>query len=139
MESKPAPTQLAPLFVWWFIWFGVLGGLVAMYFFLGRPSTSGRIAQAGLVQFIGLAPLTVSFLLRWLVFPRQTERAKALVIFILGLSSAEGCGIMGLTLGGSMRQEIFLLALLGVLQWAPFGASRFLGNPRDRAHGLRSP
>jgi hypothetical protein len=139
MESRTPQAKPSPLVVWWIMWFGIVSSVVAMYFVLGRSPANGRVPQEGPVQFIGLAPLAFSCVLRWFFFPRQNEAKKAFVTFILGLALAEGGGLISLALGGGMKEELFLLALLGVLQWAPLGARRLFDPPAGRAHGLRSP
>jgi hypothetical protein len=139
VESKTSQVKPAPLFIWWIIWFAIVSGLVVIYFFLGRADADAKTAKEGPLQYVGLAPLVTSCILRWLIFPRQTEAAKAFVVFIMGLSLAEGCGIMSLVLGGGMKLEIFLLALIGVLQWAPLNVGHLFEAQRSPAHGLRSP
>ncbi|MES1168045.1 MAG: hypothetical protein ABUL61_02630, partial [Oleiharenicola lentus] len=50
-------------------------------------------------------------------------------MFIIGLALAEGCGIMGIFLGGPYRDALFLLSILGLVQFVPVFAKR-LGEPK---------
>lgn len=113
------------LIVWWIIWAGVLQGLVVIYFFLGRgpvePATDGNV----LFNLIGLVPLFVSIVIRWLVLPRFTDLKRALVPYIVGLALAEACGLLGIFLGGPYRDDLFALGVLGVAQFVPI----FVGKP----------
>jgi hypothetical protein len=104
-----------------------------------KPVAAGHDSAGNFIAYIGFAPLLVSGVLRWLVFPGKHEAGKALVIFIVGLSMAEGCAILGLVLGGELREELFVLGTLGVLQWIPLFAGRFDRAAGDKAHGLRTP
>jgi hypothetical protein len=136
MDSR---ANRAPLLVWWIIWAANLSGLVIVYTLLG-----GQLAvEPGsdpFARFFCLVPFGLSCVLRWAVMPGQRNRAKALVIFILGLATAEGCGLMGILLaGGFNRHEFFALGVVGILQWMPTFARRFEQPAADKAHGLRSP
>jgi hypothetical protein len=74
------------------------------------------------------------------VLPRYTEITRALPVFVVGLALAEACGILGIFLGGPYRDDLFVLAVLGVAQFAPLFAgkmarpagSNFGANPGDR-------
>ena len=116
----------AQLLIWWIIWASILTGLIVIYYFLGRgplaPAAPGANPFANLIGFV---PLFVSIVIRWLVLPRYTEPGPALVMFIIGLSLAEGCGILGIFLGGPYREDLFVLGVLGVVQYVPFYAKRF--------------
>lgn len=119
------------LMVWWVIWAAVLSGLVLIYLFLaqGKPLPASSAPSELPVNLAGIVPLFVSIILRWLVLPRMTDPAKAFILFIVGLSLAEACGILGTLLGGPYRDTLFLLGLLGLVQWVPFYA-RQLYNPK---------
>ena len=71
-------------------------------------------------------PLFLSIIIRWLVLPRYTEMPRAFVMFIAGLALAEGCGLLGLFLGGPYRDDLFLLGVLGLAQFVPFFAKAYL-------------
>jgi hypothetical protein len=114
------PLQL----VWWILWVGILNGLMLIYYFIGRNEPSPGVAES-LVNFTGLVPLAASVSARWLVLARVRQRQLAFVIFVVGLALADGAGVLAIFLGGPHKKEVFTLALLGVLQWAPVFAGRF--------------
>lgn len=120
--------------VWWIIWFTLIGGLTMIYFTIpltrGVPRSNHPIAE-----YFGFAPLFLSIVLRWFVMPRFKEAQKIFVIFILGLALAEGCGILGIFLGGPYRDELFVLSLFGMAQYVPFFARRLY---EPRAKGFTS-
>ena len=113
------------LLIWWVIWAAILGGLVVIYLTLGRtkplpPAT----AQDPLQGLIGIVPLFISIVIRWLVLPRSTDPVRAFVLFVVGISLAEGCGLLGIFLGGPYRDSLFLLGVLGITQYVPFYARK---------------
>lgn len=95
--------------------------------------------RAGVFGLLAVGPLALSSLLRWLVLPRQTELAKAFVLFVVGVAMAESCALLGIFLGGEHRDALALLGVFGTLQWLPFFARRFYDDETKRAHGLRAP
>ena len=115
----------ARLLVWWVIWASVLSGLVLVYLLLVQgkplPPASRENPFQGLV---GLVPLFVSIVVRWLVLPRATDPNRAFVLFILGAALAEACGLLGIFLGGPYRDSLFVLGVLGVTQYVPFYAKK---------------
>lgn len=127
MKTVPTPDTAAQLrlrlMVWWLIWGGLLSGVCLIYAVLGR----GPLAAAApnpLVNLAGLVPLFVSIVLRWLVLPRYTDGNRALVVFILGCALAESGAILGVFLGGPYRDDLFVLGVLGIVQFVPFYARR---------------
>lgn len=121
-DAQRIKTQLL---IWWIIWAAVLFGLIALYFFLGqvqaRPLVTGGHPLIGLV---GVVPLFVSIVIRWLALPRARDLTRALPMFVVGLALAEAGGIMGLFLGGPFRDDVFLLGVFGVVQFIPIFARR---------------
>lgn len=119
--SSPSP-QASPLLIWWIIWFAITAGLVAISVTIEvRPTPLG----SGALQYLPIAPLAAATLVRWLVLPRFTRRAKAFPIFVLGVALAEGSGLLGLFLVPESRNEYLLLALLGLAQFVPVFARRY--------------
>jgi hypothetical protein len=120
MQNAPHfKADRAQLFVWWIIWGAILSALIVIYLFLGRrpvePAAVGKVFP----DLAGLIPLFVSIVIRWLVLPRYTDATRALPLFVVGLALAEACGILGIFLGGPYRDDLFVLGVLGVLQFAP--------------------
>jgi hypothetical protein len=115
----------ARLLVWWIIWASVLSGLVLIYLLLAQGKPLPPVSQENPLQgLIGIVPLFVSIVIRWLVLPRQTVEGRAFVLFIVGLALAEGCGILGIFLGGPYRDSLFVLGVLGITQYVPFYAKK---------------
>jgi hypothetical protein len=128
IPPNPRPDGTYPpitLKVWWVIWGFLLVDLVGIYAVLGRGPLTVAAANP-FANLIGLAPLFVSIVIRWLVLPRMDVMARAFVMFIVGLALAEGCGILGIFLGGPYRDSLFVLGALGIAQFMPFFARQYL-------------
>lgn len=115
----------ARLIVWWVFWAATLTGLMLIYLFLaqGKPLPPAS-AENPLQGLVGLVPLFVSIVIRWLVLPRATDPNRAFVLFIVGAALAEGCGLLGIFVGGPYRDSLFVLGMLGVAQYVPFYAKK---------------
>lgn len=109
------------LMVWWVIWAALLAGVTVIYLFLGRGPLPPPVSNP-FPHLIGLVPLFISVLLRWLILSKQRDPAKALVLFIVGAAMGESCAILGIFFGGPLRDELFLLGALGIVQWMPLYA-----------------
>ena len=116
----------ARLLIWWIIWAAPLVGLTLIYLFLrgDQPPLAHVPPKETLTGLIGLVPLFISIVIRWLMLPRYTKEGRALVIFIIGIALAEGCGLLGTFIGGPYRDSLFLLGLLGIAQYVPFYAKK---------------
>jgi hypothetical protein len=115
----------AQLLVWWVIWFSLISGLCIFYYFLARPVATDGPVGATVFDFIGLVPLFVSVVIRWFVLPRCANMQLAFVAFIAGISLAVACGILAIFHGAAYRDELFVLGVLGIAQFAPLYARRF--------------
>ena len=129
----PADKTKQMLLVWWVAWAAILGGLVMIYVLFGRgPVKPEPVADKEVLKhLIGLVPLFVSVVIRWLVLPRFDSLQRALPLYIVGLSLAEACGILGIFLGGPFRDDLFVLGVLGVAQFVPIFA-RQLTQPKGQ-------
>ena len=122
-EAQRVKTKLM---VWWIIWASILAGLGVVYFGIAWNKPLPPASSAELFTNIaGFIPLFLSVIIRWLVLPRYSDPARAFVIFIIGLSLAELCGLLGIFIGGGYRDALFLLGVLGVVEYAPFYARCF--------------
>lgn len=131
IHSSPSSKQM--LLVWWIAWAAVLGGLVVIYLVLGRaPVKPEPVADKEVLKhLVGLVPLFVSVVIRWLVLPRFDSLQRAFPLYIVGLALAEACGILGIFLGGPFRDDLFVLGVLGVTQFVPIFA-RQLTRPKEQ-------
>jgi hypothetical protein len=119
-QAKP------PLPIWWMIWGVVLAGLVLIYLVL-RRGVAKPVSDANVLKnLVGLIPLFLSIVIRWLVLPRYDDLTRAFPVFIAGLALAEACGILGIFLGGPYRDDLFVLGVLGIAQFVPLFARRML-------------
>lgn len=129
IPGTDAPRARARLMIWWIIWASLLTGLALIYFFLGQgrplPKPAPTAQENPLAGLAGLVPLFVSIIIRWLVLPRYNDLMRAFPLFIAGIALAEGCGLMGIFLGGPYRDDLFLLGVLGVAQYMPFFAKSY--------------
>jgi F0F1-type ATP synthase membrane subunit c/vacuolar-type H+-ATPase subunit K len=129
VDKIPPSTGQSPrtaLKIWWMIWAAILAGLCAIYFALGRVHPLPVAASTNpLVNLVGLVPLFISIIIRWLVLPRYAEPARAFPMFIIGLALAEACGLLGVFLGGPYRDDLFVLGVLGIFQFMPFFARTY--------------
>lgn len=121
-DTSEAPDRKAPpLIVWWIIWSALLIGVVVIYYFLGRGPQPPPVSNP-FPHLVGLVPLFISVLLRWLALPKQRDPMKAYILLVIGTAMAEGCAILGIFLGGPFRDELFTLGALGIVQWMPLYA-----------------
>ena len=105
----------------------MLTGLVSIYIVLGQKPLPADIAvEKSLTGLVGVVPLFVSIIIRWLVLPRYHDLKRAFPMFIAGLALAEAGGLLGIFLGGPYRDDLFLLGGLGMAQYLPFFAKQYL-------------
>ncbi|WP_438480928.1 hypothetical protein [Oleiharenicola lentus] len=124
------------MLVWWVLWASQLAGLGALYAFLVPASRfTGSASPQSLINLIGVAPLFISIVIRWLMLPRVMTPVRAFSLVIVGLATAEACGILGIFLGGIYTRELVLLGVLGLLQYAPVFARQTF---EPRTSGFRS-
>lgn len=120
------PPAIKPplLLIWWIIWAAIIAGLTALYFTLGqRPSPTHD--DIIVIRYLPLAPLALAVVVRWLILPRFSERLRAFPIFIIGVALAESCGILGIFLVPDLAATYYVLALFGLIQFAPIIAARY--------------
>ncbi len=126
MNAEIAPrSSAARLMFWWIAWVGILAGLAAFYFALGQLPEPGLSGRTLTMDMVGLALLLASCGARWWVLPRVRQIGSAYVLFMAGLALAAGCGYIGI-LAGLHRDGLFVLGVLGLFQWLPVFARRFV-------------
>lgn len=128
LESPETQRNRAKLIVWWILWGAILSGLVMIYVFLGRgrPVPQNLTPEQMFTGLIGLVPMVVSVVVRWLVLPRISDMNRALAVFVFGLAMAEACGILGIFFGGPYRDDLFVLGVFGILQFVPIFAKNYI-------------
>lgn len=114
------PRQRAQVKAWWIVWVAMLPVMIGLQLFLpARPAAPVRQASDLFLQLAGVVPLFISIVVRWLALPRFTSLNTAFPLFLAGLALAECCGILGIVFGGPYRDPLFVLGLLGILQFMP--------------------
>ena len=127
-----ADRSRALLKVWWILWAAILCTLVTVYGAVGLAKLPASAPHPNpFANLVGLVPLFVSIIIRWLVLPRYNEIRQAFPLFVAGLALAEGCGFLGIFLGGPYRDDLFALGVLGIVQFVPFFAKSYL-EPRPQ-------
>lgn len=118
------PRQRAQLIVWWTVWVALIAGVSVIYVQLGgRPPSPER--QWSGFETVAVGLIAISAVVRWLVLPRLQTAVQAFPLFIVGLALAEAPAFVGIFLS-HYAAELFVLSLLGMLQFAPFFARRYV-------------
>lgn len=127
-ETPDAQLNRRRLLVWWILWFSIFAGLFVINFAVvqRQPIPKNQTQEQQLLGLIALVPLVISVVIRWLVLPRYTDMTRAFVVFIVGLTMADGCGILGMFLGGPYRDDLFLVGLFAVAQYIPIFARAYI-------------
>jgi len=115
-------SPVAPLLVWWIVWFALLSGMFPLHFILGQIAA---FSVPEILSYAGALPLTLSLFLRVGVLPRLTEKRKAFPLFIGGLALAEVGGLLGILLGGMHKDTLFALSLIVLAAYAPVFARKY--------------
>lgn len=113
----------------------ILISTVAYQFALGGGLPEGE--DPGLPDPIIVA-LTIAFIIgstyiRWAQIPQQREIMPAFILMIVGIALAESVQLLQIFVVGSeyptTQRTLMVVSLLAVLQFAPFYAMRFTGDP----------
>ncbi len=123
-DDDALPLQRSML-IWWIVWAAPLLGLIAINSMI-HPTPAPDLVKNPLPHLVGLVPLALSIIIRWLVLPRSNEVRRTFVLFVLGVALAEGCGLLGVFMGGVYRNDLLALGLLGIGQFVPFFARRLI-------------
>lgn len=120
-ETMKSPDQI----IAWVIWGAILIGLFVLQFFIGGGIPTGDQMEnpPTVMSLICIAGVAIGTLIRWLVIPKLNDNLKLLRAMIVGLALCEGSGIQQIFLLGKeypdTQKLIFVLAVLGVVQFAP--------------------
>ena len=116
-----SPDQL----IAWVIWGAILMGLFVLQFFIGGGIPTGDQMEnpPTVMSLICIAGVAIGTLIRWLVIPKLNDNLKLLPAMIVGLALCESSGLLQMFLlgkeYGDTQKLIFVLAVLGVVQFAP--------------------
>lgn len=120
------------LAVWWVLWAALLSGVFMIYRLIGGSSGQPEQTQADSPLWLaGVAPFVVSVIARWVVLPRMPSAPKALPVFVIGMAIAESSCFLGLFLFPAHKLELFVLSVVGILQFAPHFARRYFSSDDD--------
>jgi hypothetical protein len=111
--------------VLWIIWFGITSGLCTLYFVVGRGTDIISSESNAALRFIPMAPLALSVLVRFFLLPRIKSLSKVLPFYIIGLSMAEGSGIIAIfLLPHGDATSYFTTALFVLVMYVPLFANK---------------
>jgi hypothetical protein len=128
MNTPDSTEARRRVLVRWFVWGAMLTSLLSIGVAFGFLRAPEPAAANPLLGLVALVPLFVSIVIRWLVLPRVDADGKSgLLMFLVGVALAEGSGLLGVFLGGPYRDDLFILGVLGIVQFAP------LFGPRPKA------
>ena len=109
----------------WVIWGAILIGLFFLQFFIGGGIPTGDEMEnpPTVMSLICIACVAIGTLIRWLVIPKLNDNPKLLRAMVVGLALSQGSGLLQIFLLGKeypdSQKLIFVLAVLGVVQFAP--------------------
>ena len=109
----------------WVIWGAILIGLFVLQFFIGGGIPTGDQMEnpPTVMSLICIAGVAIGTLIRWLVIPKLNDKPKLLRAMLVGLALSQGSGVLQIFLLGKeypdSQKLIFVLAVLGVVQFAP--------------------
>ena len=109
----------------WVIWGAILIGLFVVQFFIGRGIPTGDQMEnpPTVMSLICIACVAIGTLIRWLVIPKLNGYHNLLRAMVVGLALCESSGLLQMFLLGKeypdTQKLIFVLAVLGVVQFAP--------------------
>ena len=109
----------------WVIWGAILIGLFVLQFFIGGGIPTGDQMEnpPTVMSLICIAGVAIGTLIRWLVIPKLNDKPKLLRAMVVGLALSQGSGVLQIFLLGKeypdSQKLIFVLAVLGVVQFAP--------------------
>jgi hypothetical protein len=105
--------------VWWVTWAVLTCHLVVLPLLLGiRLSNNAESAFGWRTVFVVL-PLAIATGIRWLVLPRVRSPILAFFLFLAGLILADMSGLMTVFLEPPHRLPLYLVCVLGMLQFIP--------------------
>lgn len=106
--------------VLWILWFAITSGLCLIYFIIGHGAEVISSKSNAVLRFVPMAPLALSVLVRFFLLPKIKSLSKVLPLYIVGLSMAEGSGIIAIFLLPHGDATSYLTtALIVLLMYVP--------------------
>jgi hypothetical protein len=121
MNQNPSAKPI----VWWVLWVSFMAGVFAMYYILGSKPREVESGVSGSVWLIGVLPAVVATGLRWAALPRMPAASAALPLFVGGIALCEASLFLGLFIFPEHKQTLFIVSLVGMLQFAPYFAHQY--------------
>ena len=110
-------------------------GIFQVYYFLGIRGAGAKdmplTAPGPFLALLGLIPVAISVLIRWIVLPRVPTAEAGLVFFVIGIAMAEASCFIGLFLFPAYKEVFFAFSVLGIAQFIPFFARRYFTEDRE--------
>jgi len=116
--DKKKSSGFTQFVLWWLVWVALLIGILFIYIEIGISKVIYDDPDMTM-DYLGLQPLIVSCVIRWVVLPRLTHARAAFQLFIIGIVLAESSSYIGLFLAKQWKEELFFLGLLGMIQFIP--------------------
>jgi hypothetical protein len=121
--------------IMWVMWAALTSGFLVIQFILGGGLPQGKnppTAGVHPIAIMGVVLVIIATGIRWFVLPRFAALNQKLVMMIVGMALSEGAGINGIFLIPASQPEtklaIFVLSLLGMVQFAPIYARSGTGS-----------
>ena len=125
-KDKKKSSGFTQVAIWWLVWVALLIGILFIYIEIGISKVIYDDPDMTM-DYLGLQPLIVSVIIRWVVLPRLTHARAAFQLFIIGIVLAESASYIGLFLAQQWKEELFFLGLLGMIQFVPVFLKRYRG------------
>ncbi|MFT3869269.1 MAG: hypothetical protein QM715_12495 [Nibricoccus sp.] len=109
----------------WIIWFAIVSGFCLVYLFLAPAKNSEASAPESVLRWFPFVTLVSSIAVRFILLPKFKSLTKVLPVFIVGLSLAEGSGIIAtflLSVGDA--RTYFVATVTVLLMYAPLFANK---------------
>ncbi len=119
----PKHWKLPPPIHWWLIWIALLAGPFVLLIVLG--GNDSLLSAPPFPWQLSLIPFAISGVIRWGVIPKISNGVIAYPLFVVGIALSEVPSVFGLILFPALRQDLFILTVIGMAQYVPFFAKRF--------------
>jgi len=116
----------------WILWFAITTGFCLVYLFFGQAKSSSPTLPDPVFRLLPLISLSGAMAVRFMLLPRFKTLTKVLPVFIVGLSLAEGSGIIAtFLLSPDDARTYFVATLTVLLMYAPLFANKLEATPNN--------